>query len=85
MDEVALLETIESLTKTLNTLKNKSKVIRTVSPPVKEFVSKQKAAEILGCSVRTVERYLENGLLQKHIRGANRVVVLKTEVLALVR
>lgn len=85
MDEVALLQTIESLTKTLNALKDKSKVIRPAASPAREFVSKQKAAEILGCSVRTVERYLRDGLLQKHIRHANRVVVLKSEVLALVR
>jgi predicted site-specific integrase-resolvase len=39
---------------------------------------------MLDVSVRQVERYIEQGLLTKMVRGANRVVVMRSEVEALV-
>lgn len=71
--------------KTIFAMANKSKVGQNSVPPKKEYVTKKTAAEILDVHPRTVERYIESGLLTKHIRGANRVVLLRSEVLALVK
>ena len=52
--------------------------------PLDSVVTKRTAANMLDVSVRQVERYIEQGLLTKMVRGANRVVVMRREVEALV-
>jgi hypothetical protein len=57
---------------------------KTKQNPPDSVVTKRTAANMLDVSVRQVERYIEQGLLTKMVRGANRVVVMRSEVEALV-
>jgi hypothetical protein len=57
---------------------------KTKQDPPDSVVTKRTAATMLDVSVRQVERYIEQGLLTKMVRGANRVVVMRSEVEALV-
>jgi excisionase family DNA binding protein len=47
-----------------------------------EYITKQEAAEILGVTVRTIERYVEQGKLKQYERlvGRTRIVFDKQEV-----
>jgi len=57
---------------------------KTKQDPPDSVVTKRTAANMLDVSVRQVERYIEQGLLTKMVRGANRVVLMRREVEALV-
>lgn len=48
------------------------------------YITKQRAAEMLDCTVRTVERYIESGELEKFRRGKH-TVVLRWQVEQLVK
>ena len=48
-----------------------------------EFISKREAAKVLGVSVRTIERYVAEGKLNKRLLGG-RVRLLRLEVESLV-
>lgn len=73
---------VTSLIQSLVGLLNKNKVSQ--ESPRERWVTKKTAAQMLDCSLRTVERYIETGKLSKHIRGKNRVVIPFDEVQALV-
>jgi len=48
------------------------------------YITKQRAAEILDCTVRTVERYIASGELEKFRRGRH-TLVLRWQVEQLVK
>lgn len=73
---------VSTLIQSLVGLLNKNKVAQ--EAPRERWVTKKTAAQMLDCSLRTVERYIETGKLTKHVRGKNRVVVPFDEVQALV-
>lgn len=74
---------VTSLIQSLVGLLSKNKVAQI--PPKQKWVTKKTAAEMLDCSLRTIERYIETGKLSKHLRGKNRVVIPMEEVQALVK
>ena len=77
--------TIEDILGLLQSVQTKSRTVNKNLTPPEQFWTKKVAAEFLGVTLRTVERYIEQGKLTRCVRGRNRVCVLRSEVEALVK